>query len=180
MVDAESEKLLAAAQQGDRAALDNLLRAHRHRVFRYGLRVCRTSEDAEDAVQQTLWSAARSIRTFRGAAAVSTWLFTIVRNYCLRLIGREHFYVDLDEVTATVTDLRPNVEDEAASREIHDILAAALAQLDPIHREVILLRDVQGVTAPEAASLLGVTLPAVKSRLHRARAELRRLVHARV
>src|SRR5215831_14696689 len=67
-------ELLSAAQKGDRAALEALLAQHRKTVFRYGLRYCRSTEDTEDAVQETLWAAARAIGSFRGAAAVTTWL----------------------------------------------------------------------------------------------------------
>ena len=72
--------LLEAAQGGDRAALGQLVQAHRHGVYRYGLQVCRTTEDAEDAVQETLWAAARAIKSFRGSASsIVSWMFTIVR-----------------------------------------------------------------------------------------------------
>jgi RNA polymerase sigma-70 factor, ECF subfamily len=135
--------LLAAAQQGDPTALEGLLAAHRETVFRYGLRFCRTTEDAEDAVQETLWAAARSIRKFRRAAAVTTWLFTIVRNTCLRLV-RHH---------------RGEQEDQVAAQQVEAILADAIARLDADHREVILLRDAQGLTAPEAAGRLSIMAP---------------------
>src|SRR5688572_18926126 len=73
----EPDRLLADAQAGDARALEQLLRLHRKAVFRYGLRVCQSTEDAEDAVQETLWAATRAIGGFRGAAAVTTWLFAI-------------------------------------------------------------------------------------------------------
>lgn len=75
------DQVLAAAQTGDRSALERLLAEHRNGVYRYGLRVCRTTEDAEDAVQETLWAATRAIKTFRGTAtSIAAWLFTIVRS----------------------------------------------------------------------------------------------------
>src|SRR5262245_1157306 len=78
---------LTAAQAGDLAALDRLISAHRQGVYRYGLHVCRTTEDAEDAVQETLWAATRALRTFQGtASSIASWLFTIVRRECLRLL----------------------------------------------------------------------------------------------
>ena len=80
---------LLAAQAGDAAALSRLLQAHRNGVYRYGLQVCRTTEDAEDALQETLWAATRAIRTFRGAAtSIASWMFTIIRRECYRLIDR--------------------------------------------------------------------------------------------
>lgn len=171
-----NEPLLIAAQAGDRRALDALLALHRERVFRYGLRVCRTTEDAEDAVQQTLWAASRAIGGFRGASSVSTWLFAIVRRECLRL-DKDPFYADLDEVAPALADPARGPEEAATRREVAGILADGLSRLSPAEREVLLLRDVQGLTAPEAAQRLGIGVHALKSRLHRARAALRAAVH---
>jgi RNA polymerase sigma-70 factor (ECF subfamily) len=168
--------LLTAAQQGDRAALEALLAAHREVVFRYGLRFCRTTEDAEDAVQETLWAAARSIGKFRRAAAITTWLFTIVRNTCHRLLRQHRGEQDLADVLPTLADPCNLIEDQVAAQQVEAILAAAIAQLDSDHREVILLRDVEGFTAPEAAVRLSISVRALKSRLHRARLELRACV----
>jgi RNA polymerase sigma-70 factor (ECF subfamily) len=173
MAPRESEQLLTAAQRGDRSALEALLSQHRKTVFRYGLRYCRSTEDTEDAVQETLWAASRAIGTFRRAAAVTTWLFTIVRNKCHRMLFHHHPEPDLADILPSVPDPARSAEDEAATRQIQHILAAALARLEPSHRDVILLRDVEGLTAPEAAEKLGLTVQALKSRLHRAREQLR-------
>jgi RNA polymerase sigma-70 factor, ECF subfamily len=170
----DQDKLLVAAQAGDPRALEQLLQRQRDGVYRYGLRVCPTTEDAEDAVQMTLWAAARSIGTFRGASTVTTWLFTIVRRQCQRLHGRRRRQVEFGEVLNAAAATRgPSPEDEAVADELRGALAAALSGLDPAHREVLLLRDVQGLPAPEAAAALALSVPALKSRLHRARAQLR-------
>jgi RNA polymerase sigma-70 factor (ECF subfamily) len=169
----ESERLLGAAQRGDRAALEALLAQHRKTVFRYGLRYCGSTENTEDAVQETLWAATRAIGGFRRAAAVTTWLFTIVRNKCHRLLMHQHDEADLADLLPYVPDAGPTPEDDVATRQVQRLLAAALARLEPGHRQVILLRDVEGLTAPEAAHQLGLTVQALKSRLHRARAQLR-------
>jgi RNA polymerase sigma-70 factor, ECF subfamily len=165
--------LLIAAQQGDPVALQALLAAHRDVVFRYGLRFCRTTEDAEDAVQETLWAAARSIARFRRAAAVTTWLFAIIRNTCRRLVRQHRGELDLADVLPTLADPRDLIEDQVATQQVEAILADAIAQLESDHREVILLRDVEGLTAPEAAVRLSISVRALKSRLHRARSALR-------
>lgn len=173
MTPGDTEHLLGAAQRGDRAALEQLLAHHRATVFRYGLRHCPSTEDAEDAVQETLWAAARAIGNFRGAAAITTWLFTIVRNKCHRILRHTHAGPDLADVLPTVPDPRRSAEDDTATRQVQQILAAALARLEPSHREVLLLRDVEGLTAPEAAARLDITVQALKSRLFRAREQLR-------
>ncbi len=178
MVRPESDALLASAQGGDLAALNRLIADHRQGVYRYGLHVCRTTEDAEDAVQETLWAASRAIRTFRGtASSITSWLFTIVRRECLRLLeGHRRRPTPLqgtdDELPAEVVDPR----DALAVRRRVDALSRALASLEPLHREVILLRDIQELSAPEAAEVLGISIDALKSRLHRARINLRERV----
>jgi RNA polymerase sigma-70 factor (ECF subfamily) len=175
MIPASQDALLEAAQAGDVVALNQLLSAHRNGVYRFGLNVCRTTEDTEDAVQQALWAATRAIRAFRGtAASIANWLFTIVRRECIRLFeanGRHCLTYDrpLDHGLANATD----PETLAMLRQRSEWLAAALSDLDPLHREVILLRDVQQISAPAAAAQLGISVAALKSRLHRARAELR-------
>jgi RNA polymerase sigma-70 factor (ECF subfamily) len=173
MAEAASDELLTAAQGGDRAALERLLTLHRQGIYRYGLRVCRTTEDAEDAVQETLWAATRTLHAFRGAAAsITAWLFTIVRHQCYRLMERDHAQEELG-ATLVDGDTQPSPEDEIIAQRQREMLAAALAALDPIDRHPILLRDIEGLTAPEAALVLGISVDALKSRLHRARAELR-------
>jgi RNA polymerase sigma-70 factor (ECF subfamily) len=174
-----SQDMLAAAQSGDVEALNQLVRMHRHGVYRYGLQVCRTTEDAEDAVQETLWAATRAIKTFRGSASsIVSWMFTIVRRECLRLVDRHRrspATPGAERVIAEVVD----PDDTIAGRRRAALLAAALGDLDPIHREVILLRDIQELSAPEAAAHLGISVDALKSRLHRARVNLREHVLAR-
>ena len=78
------EKLLEAARAGDRAALDQLLTRHQSRVYRFGLKMCRDSEDAKDVLQETLLAVARNVKDFRGASSVSTWLYTIARSFCIK------------------------------------------------------------------------------------------------
>src|SRR6478609_568804 len=146
MAHADSERLLGAAQRGDRAALEALLAQHRKTVFRYGLRYCGSTENAEDAVQETLWAAARAIGNFRRAAAVTTWLFTIVRNRCHRMLfHHRHADRDLADLLPHVPDPARSAEDDLATRQVQQLLAEALARLEPSHREVILLRDVEGL-----------------------------------
>jgi RNA polymerase sigma-70 factor (ECF subfamily) len=170
----ESERLLDRAQRGDRAALESLLEQNRKTVFRYGLRYCGSTENTEDAVQETLWAAARAIGIFRRAAAVTTWLFTIVRNKCHRMLpSHKHAEPDLADVLPYVPDPGRSPEDDVAALQVQRILAEALSRLQPSHREVILLRDVEGLTAPEAAERLGLSVQALKSLLHRAREQLR-------
>jgi RNA polymerase sigma-70 factor, ECF subfamily len=182
MAPSVSPDLLAAAQAGDPIALGKLVSEHRHGVYRYGLQVCRTTEDAEDAVQETLWAATRAIKTFRGSASsIASWMFTIVRRECFRLIERHKrapiaLGDEAEEIPTDTPDPHAAIEEGARA----ELLAEALAALDPLQREAILLRDIQELSAPEAAAQLGVSVQALKSRLHRARVNLRDHVLAQV
>jgi RNA polymerase sigma-70 factor (ECF subfamily) len=169
------DDLLAAAQAGNLAALGQLLRKHRYGVYRYGLQVCRTTEDAEDALQETLWAATRAINTFRGAASsIVSWMFTIIRRECYRLIDRHReAHVPLELVDDEVSTSGGDADATLAGRRRAELLATALSDLEPIDREVVLLRDIEQLSAPEAAARLGVSVGALKSRLHRARVKLR-------
>lgn len=173
MLSPDQDQVLAAAQAGDRSALQRLLTEHRSGVYRYGLRVCRTTEDAEDAVQETLWAATRAIKMFRGtAASIAAWLFTIVRHHCYHLLDRRRRDKQIAEAFEAVPALGGSLEDAVATEEQRQLLAAALSTLAPGHREVLLLRDIEGLTAPEAAEQMGISVDALKSRLHRARVSM--------
>jgi RNA polymerase sigma-70 factor, ECF subfamily len=179
MADADHD-LVAAAQAGDRQALERLLRKHEPAVYRFGMRMCREREDAQDVLQETLLAAVRTLPEFRGAASISTWLFTIARSFCIKKRrtskhAPEHLHSLESEplVTAAVADARRGPEEETAGRQLQAALDEAIGALDPMYREVLLLRDVEGLTAPEVAEVLGLTVEAVKSRLHRARVAVR-------
>jgi len=160
--------------QTDIAAIEALLEEYQPRLTRFAQRHCATPQDVEDAVQETLWIASRKIGSLRVPAALASWLFKIVRNYCYRLlkIGRND----------SPLDALPDQMDTQDSPEGQMILkrdvAQALAALPRVYREVVIMRDIQELTAPETAALLGVTVEAVKARLHRGRTLLREALGA--
>jgi RNA polymerase sigma-70 factor (ECF subfamily) len=181
------EELLAAIRAGDDAALEELLARHAPSIYRFGVKMCRDAEDAKDVLQETLLAAARSIREFRGASSLSTWLYSVARSFCIKKRRTSKFAptdtVSLDDLASNVQPHAPAEEapDEAAAgHELSAVLNHAIASLDPENREVLLLRDVEGLTAAEVADVLGSTVDAVKSRLHRARAQVRARLEARL
>jgi RNA polymerase sigma-70 factor (ECF subfamily) len=172
------DDLLGRIRAGDDAAMRALLERYMPAVYRFGAKMCRNPDDAKDVVQETLLAAARGVRDFRGGASLSTWLFTIARSHCIkkhrRRVGEPEQVVSLDAHEAHRMPTPIARPDEAASdRELGSALDAAIASLDPAYREVLVLRDVEGLTAPEVASVLGLGVDAVKSRLHRARMAVR-------
>jgi RNA polymerase sigma-70 factor (ECF subfamily) len=143
--------------------------------------MCGNVEDAGDVAQESLISMARSLRDFRGDSSVSSWLYTIARRFCIKKRRRSKFApareesLDAQETAAAqrLADPGPSPEQNATNRELADALTRAIDALDPAQREVLVLRDVEGLPAPEAAKVLGISVEAVKSRLHRARVAVR-------
>jgi RNA polymerase sigma-70 factor (ECF subfamily) len=175
------DALLAAARQGDAAALEALLVRYQPHLYRFGLRMCGNVEDAGDVAQDSLLSMARSVRDFRGDASVSTWLYTIARRFCIKKRRRSKFAPAAEDpldgpagdAARGLADPAPGPEQTAAGRELETALVAAIDALEPGQREVLLLRDVEGLSAPEVAKVLDLGVDAVKSRLHRARVAVR-------
>jgi RNA polymerase sigma factor (sigma-70 family) len=160
-------ELIERACTGDTLAVGDLLVACQPDLRRFARRACSNSEDAEDAVQLALWQLHRRIGTLRTVATFATWLFRIVERECYRLFRRRPDAVPLDDALA---------ERLAAPERAHDLrldLARAIAELPEAYRVVLILRDVDELTAPEVAEHLGLGVEAVKSRLHRARAMVR-------
>ncbi|HEU4409894.1 MAG TPA: RNA polymerase sigma factor [Polyangiaceae bacterium] len=160
---ADHAEVLARARAGDRASIERLLLAYQPDVRRFARRVCRV-EDADDAVQHALVQLATKLGAFREAARLTSWLFTIVKRECLRLLGRLRREGEggLEPPPSGATDA-----------ELRLSLLRALAGLDDAHRDVLLLRDVEQRPGPEVAEALGISVEAMKSRLHRAREQVR-------
>jgi RNA polymerase sigma-70 factor (ECF subfamily) len=175
------QQLLAAARAGDRTATEALLLRYQPKVYSYGVRMCGDPEDAKDVLQETLLAMARTVRDFRGASSISTWLYTIARSFCVkkRRRGRSiaaralSTHPEQETAAAQVMDPSPGPEEQLQRRELGDVIGRAIAQLPSVHRDVFILRDVEGLSAPEVAEVLRVTVDTVKSRLHRARLAVR-------
>jgi RNA polymerase sigma-70 factor, ECF subfamily len=172
---AEERALLAAAQSGDRRAVGRILRAVADPALRFGRSFCRHDQDAEDVMQDVLTSLARSLGSFRGDAALSTWAYRVARRACLRRRTRASLPLEpLDPIEAARhPDGEPGPERGYERRQLARRIEAAIAALPRPQREVLVLRDVEGLSAAEVGRVLGLTDRAVKSRLHRARLALR-------
>ena len=180
MHEKESE-LLKSAREGDPDALDGLLRQHAPQILRFGMKMCRNPEDARDVVQDTMLAVARSVRQFRGQSSLATWLFQIARSFCIKKRRRSKFAPAVEQslesqdsqVHSQIPDPARSPEDAVVAKEIERAFARAIADLDPKYREVLILRDVEGLTAPEVAEILSIPVDTVKTRLHRARQAVR-------
>ncbi len=167
------DALISRARAGDAAAMESLLTEVTPSVERFVRRMCPGS-DADDVLQETLISLVRNLERFEGRAALTSWVFALTRSACSRqrrgLKNQPH---EGEEAVAAARDETADPEAQASEAQLSRSLHDALDTLSPEHREVILLRDVEGLTAPEAAAALHLSVDALKSRLHRARAALR-------
>lgn len=173
--------LLERARAGDKASLERLLEQHQAQIYRFGMKMCRDPEDASDVLQDTLLAMARNVKDFRGASSISTWLYGIARSFCIKKRRKSKFAPDQEasletdapEEAAALSAPTLSPDDALANKQVAHALEQAIRALEPMYREVLVLRDVEGLTAPEVAEVLEISVQAVKSRLHRARLAVR-------
>lgn len=164
---ANADSVLAQARSGDAAALETLYRAFEGPSYNLARRICRTTEDAEDVVQETFFEVCRSIRNYRGDGSIWGWIRTITASKALMRLRRNK-YRDTDELNDEVTPMRR--EDAALRMD----LEAALERLGETSRAVVWLHDVEGYTHEEIGTMMGKTSSFSKSQLARAHTRLRR------
>jgi RNA polymerase sigma-70 factor, ECF subfamily len=178
-----SDEELAREVLGGRLELFELImRRNNQRVYRAVRSLLRNESDAEDAMQQAYVSAFTHLSSFAGNAKLSTWLVRIAINEALGRLRRAKKFVALEAVDDAVLQdggrRFADAEDTVANHEIAAALGAAVDQLADIYRVVFMLREVEGMSTEETAEALDISTDTVKTRLHRAKADLqRRLAH---
>ncbi len=185
----DERDLIEASRDGDTGALEELVRVHQSRVYSFAMRMCRNVEDAKDILQETFLGMLRSIREFRGESKFTTWLYRIASNACLKKRRRGVFEpepereLSLDELMPRpgpngrkpeIADWSQDAERALLRGELTEQMEAAIDRLPRDYKIVLVLRDVEGFSAEETAEMLKLSVPAVKSRLHRARVFVRR------
>ncbi len=175
--------LVQAAKKGDLEAFSELVHRYDRNVFRIAQHITHNEEDAQDVVQDAFLKAYQNLAQFQGASKFYTWLVRIAVNEALMKLRkrRTEKTVSLDEEVETgdgsipreVADWSPNPEQLYGQSELGDILKKTIQGLPPGFRTVFVLRDVEGLSTEETAEMLGLSVPAVKSRLLRARLQLR-------
>ena len=175
--------LVNAARKGDIAAFEQLVRRYDRNVFRIAQHITQNREDAEDVVQDAFLKAYQNLGQFQGQSKFYTWLVRIAVNEALMRLRRRRpeRMVSLDEDVKTeedsmpreIADWTPNPEQQYNQAELKDILSRTIQGLPTSFRTVFVLRDVEGLSTEETAEALGLSIPAVKSRLLRARLQLR-------
>lgn len=174
------ELLIQKAQNGDRAALAQLVKNYEQTVYNFSFKICRNKERAEHTMQETFLSMVKNIGQFSGKSKLSTWLYTVVSNNCLMLARsqKKHEYSSIDDEDnliseENIADWKITPDQISENNELKVILDDAIQNLPAEYRVVFLLRDVEGLSTEETGKITELSIPAVKSRLHRARAFLR-------
>lgn len=178
---------LAALRAGDEAAFAELVSAYSSKIYNVALRLLNDPAEAEDVLQETFLNAYRSIGNFEGRSNLGTWLYRIATNAGLMRLRGDKGTLSLDEplelgngefVPRQLVDWSQAPESELLSAEARQVMDAAIAQLPDTLRAAFVLRDIEELTGEETAEALGISLAAMKSRLHRARFFLRQRLSA--
>jgi RNA polymerase sigma-70 factor (ECF subfamily) len=179
--------LVEALRRDDAEAVEHLVERYADRVYRLAVRITSSREDAEEVTQDALLTAARKIHTFKGDSAFGSWLYRVAANAAymkIRARRARQREIGLDEVIPALDsgglhfepmdDWSPRVDEQALQNELRRALERAIDELPPDYRTALVLHDVEGMSNPDIAEALEISLPAVKSRVHRARLFLRK------
>ena len=175
------EALRADAPQ----AMEQLVERYANRVYRLALRITGSHEDAEEVTQDALWTAGRKVHTFKGESAFGSWVYRITANAAymkLRSRRAKANEIALDDVLPAIDgghfepmdDWSLRVDEQTLQNELRRVLEGAIDRLPPDYRTALVLHDIEGLSNPDIAETLGISLPAVKSRVHRSRLFVRK------
>ena len=179
--------LVAQLRRGDAGAVEALVGAYGDRVYRLAIRITGNASDAEEVVQDALWTVVRKIDTFREAAAFGSWVYRITANAAYQKLRRRRSqrhevswddlgpaFDDTGQPAEVAVDWSKRLTDPALEAELKSVLLGAIDELPSDHRTAFFLHDVEGLSNPEIAETLDLKLGTIKSRVHRARLFLRR------
>ena len=179
--------LLEALRQREPTAAERLVTTYGDRAYRLATSITGNGQDAEEVVQDAFWTVVRKIDSFRGESAFGSWLYRIVANAaCQKLRSGQSrrrdvswddvlpFFDEQGRHMASMADWSPRVDAPSLKTELRMALTAAIEELPAAYRTVMVLRDVEGLSNPEVAEFLRLSVPVVKTRVHRARLFLRK------
>jgi RNA polymerase sigma-70 factor (ECF subfamily) len=179
--------LVEALRRGEPDAPDRLVERYGDRVYRLAMRITGLNEDAEEAAQDALWTAARKIHMFKGESAFGSWIYRITANAAyqkLRTRRQKSAEIAIEDVLPSLDgdgrhfepmdDWSNRVDEQALQGELRRVLQQAIDGLPADYRTALVLHDVEGLSNPDIAEALNISLPAVKSRVHRSRLFVRK------
>lgn len=178
--------LVLMLKKGEASAFEDILRRYESKVYSLARSLTRNEADAQDALQETFLSVFRKIKGFKGKSTLSTWIYRIAVNAALMQVRRRKHddrtvpiddylprFDDAGHLIAGLGERPPRGDEELQRKELAELLRESIGALDPDSRAVFILRDQEGLSNEEVAGILDQSVPAVKSRLHRARLFLR-------
>lgn len=180
------QELIQSAKNGNALAFEQLIADHQKRIFSIAYRIAGNQEDASDMAQEVLIKVFRNLKNFRGDSKFSTWLYRVATTTCLdeQKKQRRHTAYSLDETLETEdgtlamepVDTGPTPEESLERKALRDAIHLAIGKLKEEHKKVILLREVQGLPYDEIAKILNCSEGTVKSRINRAREQLKKIL----
>lgn len=182
---AKEKDLIEKIKRGEKRYFSEIVSQYENPIFQYSLRMCGNQADAEDILQETFLNAYRALDSFRGESKLSTWLYKIANNSCLMKRRKSKFAPD-QEISLSEVSPGDDIDNTIAlgstgdspirdllNTELKEVLQKIILELPKSNRQAFVLADIQGFSGKEIANILGVTVPSVKSRLHRARMFIR-------
>ncbi len=180
------EMLIKRAQNGDNDAFNHLMDDYFKKIYNIAFRMADNADDAADMTQEIMLKLFKNISSFSGNSKFSTWVYRVATNTCLdelkKLKRHKNYSIDKDietddgDFSYEVEDTSPVPETLAEQKELKTIVASAIGMLNPDHKAVLVLRDIQGFSYDEIARIVGCTEGTVKSRISRARAQLKIII----
>ena len=182
---ARQEKLLKKAQQGDADAFEQLVAPYEQKIYALCLRLLAHREDAQDAAQETMLRLYRALVSYRGEAQLGTFIYRVTANTCMDALRRRNVRAcesleALDDVGVVPVDDSPGPEETLLRAEENERLSRAIDALSDEMRLPLVLREIQALSYEEVAQTLGLEMGTVKSRIHRAREKLARMLSGEV
>ncbi len=182
----DEERLIKLAQNGDSKAFELLIEAHFKNIYNIAYRIAGNPDDASDMTQEVMIKLFRNINSFGGNSKFSTWVYRVATNTCLdelKKLRRHSAYSINSEIDTgegeflyEVEDTSPTPDLEVERGELSDMVAKAITALNPEHRAIITLRDIQEFSYEEIANILNISEGTVKSRISRARMQLKKIL----
>ena len=175
------QELVRAAAGGDTEAFERLVRTYENKIYHLALRMCGSADEAADIAQEAFLAAWRGLPSFRGEAGFATWLYRLTSNAAIHYLRRQKkqrgdMSLDDEELGLDAVDSGPSPQETAEGSELRSAVAAGFNQLSEGHRQVLVLREIQGLSYEEIASVLELDIGTVKSRISRARSSLRKIL----
>lgn len=177
MTKSEETRVIQAIRSGDIGRFEDLVHAYEKGIYTLCLRMLRDEQDALDAAQESFFRAYRALDRFRGESRFSTWLYQIASHICLDMLRSRSGADDIsltgeDDTEFDLPDLRPSPQTVLEQKELRKLVLKTLEELSPDSRQIVVLRDINGLSYEEIEAITGLEPGTVKSRIYRARRRL--------